>query len=451
MKKNRQSGLRVNRRQFLNHSLQIGGGLAAAIYAGNGWATPSRSALARLNLAAIGVGNKGRHNIDQMAQENWVALCDVDDNYLKEAGAVYPAATRFRDYRELFDRAANQIDGVVISTADHTHAPATSIALQLGKHVYCEKPLTHTVAEARTIAELASRGNMATQMGIQIHAEANYRRVVELVRSGVLGKISEVYTWCNKGWSDGRFSPSPQPAPAHFDWDLWLGPSKSRPYCENIHPGNWRRFWEFGSGTFGDMACHVMDLPFWALDLKFPTRVSCEGPELHADGAPAWARATYQFETQDHGAIRLHWSDGGANFDLVKQTQDGFGHALSDWGLGILFVGDQGMLVADYGQRHLLPQEKFADFQPPAPSVPDSIGHWKEWLEGCRTGAPTTCNFEYAARLTETVLLGIVAYRAGAGFEWQADALRAQGNEAAQRLLTKEYRKGFEVVGLRSV
>jgi len=441
----------LNRRQFIGRSLQVSGGLAAAIYAGNGWAAPSRSPNERLNLAGIGVGNKGRHNVDQMAGENWVAMCDIDENFLNSACEAHPQAKKFRDYREMFDKEANNIDAVVVSTADHTHAPATSVALQLKKHVYCEKPLTHTVAEARAIRDLAAQAKVATQMGTQIHAEGNYRRVVELVRGGAIGKVSEVYCWCNKGWSDGRFQQSAGPAPATLDWDLWLGPAKSRPYCDNIHPANWRRFWEFGAGTFGDMACHVVDLPFWALELDHPTWVECEGPEVHPDGAAAWFKATYGFNTKQFGEIKLHWADGGQNFDFVKQAQDGFGHSLADWGLGILFVGADGMLVADYGQRHLLPKEKFAEFKAPEPTIPDSIGHWNEWLQACRTGSPTTCNFDYASKLTETVLLGIVAFRSGKKFEWDAQKLEAKNCPEAQAFISKEYRKGFEVVGLKSV
>ena len=439
---------RINRRQFINRSLQVSGGLAAAIYAGNGVVLASRSPNERLNLAAIGVANKGRHNIDQMTQHNWVSFCDVDENFLNDTAKGFPSANKYRDFRKMFDKEAANIDAVVVSTADHTHAPATSIALQLGKHVYCEKPLTHTVAEARHIANMAAKAKVATQMGTQIHADDNYRRVVELVRSGAIGKIKEVYNWCNKGWSDGRFQTTKQPTPANLDWDLWLGPAKSRDYCENIHPANWRRFWEFGSGTFGDMACHVMDLPFWALELESPTSVECEGPDIHADGAPAWVKATYQFPTKAHGDIRFHWADGGANFDLVKQTQDGFGHSLADWGLGVLFVGEKGMLAADYGQRHLLPKDQFKDFKVPEKSIPDSIGHWNEWIAACKTGSPTTCNFQYSGRLTEAVLLGIVAFRSRSRVEWDAEKLIAKNNDAAQRYVSKSYRTGFEVVGL---
>ncbi|HMP79754.1 MAG TPA: gfo/Idh/MocA family oxidoreductase, partial [Pirellulaceae bacterium] len=299
----------------------------------------------------------------------------------------------------------------------------------------------------RALTRLAKTDRLATQMGTQIHASDHYRRVVELVRSGAIGEVHSVYTWCNKGWSDGRFGVSQAP-PAYIDWDLWLGPAATRPYYDNLHPANWRRFWEYGSGTFGDMACHIMDLPFWALELRYPSRVTCEGPERHPDGAPAWTKATYDFPRHGGGAIKLHWSDGGAHFDVVQETMDRNGEPLSQWGLGVLFVGSQGMLVADYGRRQLLPHDRFADFEPPQPSIPPSAGHWNEWVEACKTGSPTTCNFEYAGALTEAVLLGIVAFRTGQSIEWDADRMAVTNTSEAEPFLTKQYRPGFEVVGL---
>ena len=404
-----------------------------------------------LRLAGIGVGNKGRHNLDQLADEDWVAFCDVDTRFLGSAGERWPKAKAYRDYRKMFEAEGDRLDGVVISTTDHMHAPATAVALQLGIPVYCEKPLTHTVTEARVIAELAAEKKVATQMGTQIHATSNYRRVVEWIRAGAIGDVKEVHCWCNKGWSDGRFGPAAK-VPSHLDWDLWLGAAKERDYCDNVHPGNWRRFWEYGAGTFGDMACHIVDLPFWALDLKYPTRVKCRGPEPHDVGAPSWTIAEFDFPRKksdgSDGSLTLTWSDGGHHTDLVKNTLDAEGNPLANWGLGILFVGEKGMLVADYGRRQLLPKGLAEGFTPPAQSIPDSVGHWKEWTNAIRNGTPTTCSFDYSGPLTETVLLGIVAYRSGMEFAWDAANLRAGSSARANELLTKDYRAGFEVVGL---
>ncbi|HEY5315782.1 MAG TPA: Gfo/Idh/MocA family oxidoreductase [Pirellulales bacterium] len=439
----------LNRRAFLARS----GGVA--LLAGGFHVNPLRAADSsspneKLNIACVGAGNKGWHNISQLTSQNIVALCDVDSKYLDKAAQSFPKAAHYRDYRRLLDGSHKDFDAVVVSTADHTHAPATSIALDLGKHVYCEKPLTHTVAEARAIAQLAARRKVATQMGTQVHASNNYRRVVEVIAAGTIGPVAEVYSWCNKGWSGGKYA-APQPAPANLDWDLWLGPAATHPYSPNIHPANWRRFWNYGSGTLGDMACHVMDLPFWALELRHPQSVRAEGPSPDAVGTPAWTKIEYAFAARGkHPAARLFWSDGNEHFDLVKQTRDRSGKPLSSWGLGILFVGKQGMLAADYGRLQLLPQDKFQDFRPPEPTIPNSIGHWNEWVAACKTGSPTSCNFDYSGALTEAVLLGAVAYRAGRPLDWDAQRLVATNCPDAEQYVHKTYRPGFEVVGLKS-
>jgi predicted dehydrogenase len=435
---------RMNRRDFLKRSA------AAAALAGL-YALPvradSKSPNEKLNLAFVGVGHKGRDNLDHLTSENVVALCDVDAGFLGAAAKDFPKAAQYRDYRKMFDAEAKNVDAVVVSTADHSHAVATARALTLGKHVYCEKPLTHTVKEARTMAQLAAKHKCVTQMGTQIHAEDNYRRVVEIIQAGGIGPVKQVYNWCNKGWSDGRFKVSDKP-PANLEWELWLGPAKERSFCEGIHPENWRKFWEYGSGTFGDMAAHIMDLPFWALGLRHPTTVEATGPEVHPDGAPAYCLAKYTFAAQgDRPALDFFWSDGGKHHDLVKDTKDYKGDSLSKWGLGILFVGEKGMLAADYGRHELYPRDKFEGYKPPAQTIAKSLGHWKEWAEACKTNGPTTCTFDYSGALTENILLGVVAFRSGKKLEWDPKQLTT-GSKEADALLTKEYRQGFDVPGL---
>jgi predicted dehydrogenase len=434
------------RRQFLQKSSVL---IGTGLFAGKSSVRAEDGPNDKLNIAAVGVANKARNNLDELASQNIVAFCDVDEIFLRTASERWPAARIYRDYRKMLEAEVNKCDAVVVSTADHTHAPAASLALDLGKHVYCEKPLSHTVAEARALSRLATKKNLATQMGTQIHSTDNYRRVVELIQGGAIGRVSAVYNWCNKGWSNGRFAVQ-KPVPPNLDWDLWLGPAKAHPYCDGIHPVNWRQFWDYGSGTFGDMACHVMDLPFWALNLRHPLTVSCEGPAVHPEGAPTWTKAVYEFPGQAGAStpLKFYWSDGHAHFDLVKETKDHNGRSLSDWGLGILFVGETGMLVADYERRQLLPQEAFEDWKAPEPSIPQSIGHWNEWVKACQTGSATTCNFDYSGALTETVLLGIVAFRAGEKLIWDAANLRASNSTRASGFIHKEYRKGFEVVGL---
>ncbi|MEM7311847.1 MAG: Gfo/Idh/MocA family oxidoreductase, partial [Planctomycetota bacterium] len=248
------------RRRFLAQSAA-----ATAAVAGMGISprmAKAESANDKLNLAIIGCGGKGWHNVEQLRHENVAILCDIDTEKLDFAAKQFPKARKYRDYRKMYDAEANNFDAVVVSTADHTHAPATAIGLDLGKHAYCEKPLTHTVQEARVISKLAEKNKLVTQMGTQIHAGNNYRRVVEIVKSGALGNISDAYVWCNKSWGGGRYKKTNDPCPAKLDWDLFLGPAPDRPYSPGVHPGNWRRFWDYGSGTFGDMACHIMDLGF---------------------------------------------------------------------------------------------------------------------------------------------------------------------------------------------
>jgi predicted dehydrogenase len=395
------------------------------------------SANEKLNVGIIGTANRARSNIAGVESENIVALCDIDDHFLSELSLRFPQATKYNDFRKLIDQ--RDIDAVVISTADHTHAVATAAALRAGKHVYCEKPLTHSVYEARSISKLAARNKqLATQMGTQIHAGDNYRRVVELIQSGAVGTVGEIHVWCDRTWSGGGRPTETPPIPPNLHWDLWLGPAASRPYHPEYLPKNWRRWWDFGGGTLGDMACHYLDLPFWALNLRHPRTIEAQGPPVNPETTPAWLIVKYEFAAR--GAlpeVKLTWYDGGKRPQIVEQGE------VPDWKNGVLFVGDKGMLLADYSRRALLPEARFAGFQPPAPFIPDSVGHHKEWLLGCKTGSETTCNFGYASALTEAVLLGNVAYRAGCKLEWDASTLRVKNSRQAMDFVRTEYRKGW--------
>jgi len=354
-----------------------------------------------LNLGIIGVGGRGAENLAAVSGENIVALCDVDAGNLAAAAARFPQAAQFVDYREMIRRL--RLDAVVISTPDHTHAPATLAALRAGMDVYCEKPLTHTIEEAQAVARAARRYQAVTQMGTQIHAGDNYRRVVELIQAGAIGRVREAHCWVGKSWGGGERPLDAPPVPQGLDWKLWLGTAPKRPYHPDYHPFGWRRFWDFGTGTLGDMGCHHLDLPFWALGLRRPQFVLAEGPPQHADTAPSALRVHWVFPTLD-----LWWHDGGLR---PLQFSQGL---LPEWGDGTLFVGEGGLLLADYERHVLLPEPRFAAFVRPQPSIPASTGHHKEWLDACRTRGVTSCSFDYAGPLTETVLAGVEAYRRGA-------------------------------------
>jgi predicted dehydrogenase len=313
-------------------------------------------------------------------------------------------------------------------------------ALKSGRHVYCEKPLAHEVFEVRAVTEAARKYKLATQMGTQIHATANYRRVVELIEQEAIGPVKEVHVWCEREWfGEGRPAETP-PIPAGLHWDLWLGPASARPYAVGYHPKAWRRWWDFGGGTLGDMGCHYTDLPFWALKLRAPTSIEAEGPPGHSETTPAWLIVRYQFVARGPApAVQLTWYHGGKVPELVKAGQ------VPDWPNGVLFVGAKGMLLADYSRLRLLPDKEYEGFPPPAPYIPDSIGHHKEWVAACKGGAPALCNFSYAGPLAETVLLGNVAYRTGRKLEWNAAACKVTNTREADRFIRRAYRKGWKL------
>jgi predicted dehydrogenase len=428
-----------SRRDFLKTS--AGAAASLVILRGSAASTRANSAL---RIGVVGVGNRGAANLAGVGGEHIVALCDVDANYLASAAWQFKEARTFSDYRAMI--AGVPLDAIVVSTPDHMHAPAAALGMRQGLHAYVEKPLARTVYECRALEDLARSKNLVTQMGTQIHAEDNYRRVVELVQGGAIGTVREVHVWCGKSWSDGRFGPA-KPAPDFLDWNQWLGPRPERPFSEGIHPANWRRFWEYGTGTLGDMACHYIDLVFWALELGSPTRVQAWGPEVHEVGTPNALRVRWDFPaagSAGRDAVALWWYDGGQRPDIVKGLKHADGSPI-EWGDGHLFVGDKGMILSEYFKHVLLPEERFAGFTPPEPSIPRSIGHHAEWLEAIRNGGTTTCNFGYSGRLAEAVLLGNIAYRAGGDITFDGRSARVTNNPEAQKLLVPSFRPGFEV------
>ncbi len=442
---------RPDRRQFLRQSaVASAAALTAPAF------LRARDANSKLNIAMIGVGGRGGANLSGVATENIVALCDVSEPAVARAAQRHPKAQRFADFRKLYDH-AKDFDAVVVSTCEHTHAFATLPALQLGKHVYCEKPLTHNIWEARVIREAAAKTKLATQMGTQIHAGDNYRRVVELIQTGAIGPVREAHVWVSRawGWQSAEEAKKNRdivhvtdrpkessPPPAGLDWDLWLGPAPYRPFNSVYVPGpKWYRWWAFGNGTTSDLGSHWNDLPFWALNLKAPRTVEGSGPPPHPEIAPASMQAVYEFPARgEMPPVRLTWHQGA---NKPPQWTEG---KIPRWGDGVLFVGDKGMLLSDYGKHVLLPEKQFEGFKRPEPFIPKSLGHYAEWIHACKTGAPTTCNFEYAGWLTESNHLGNVAYRAGRKLEWDPAGMKATNCPEADAFIHREYRAGWKLV-----
>ncbi|HBJ87064.1 MAG TPA: oxidoreductase [Verrucomicrobiales bacterium] len=471
-----------SRRQFLTRSAT-----AAAAF-GFPAIVSSRSPNAKLNLVFIGVGGRATGNIKELTgvtlynpktaakkdpkkageavqppppvepRENVVALCDVNGENLDRAAAAFKGAKKFRDFRKLYDSlSASEIDAVIVSTTEHTHAYATLPALLMKKHVYCEKPLTHNVAEARLITKAAAEAGVVTQMGTQIHGMPNYRRVVELIQSGAIGKVSEAHVCVSRAWGlqskedaekngDIVFVTErptiAETPPPYLDWDLWIGPAPMRPYNSVYFPGpKWYRWWDFGNGTMSDLGSHWNDLPFWALKLDAPLSVEAFGPEPHPEIAPASMHAVYEYGPRgDMPACKVHWHQGSSKPDAWKNDP-----YISKWSSGVLFIGDKGMLLSDYGKHVLLPEADFKDFQRPKPFIADSPGHHPEFLAAIKNGTPTGSPFSYAGPLTEANHLGNVAHRAGGKIVWDAKAMRITNNEAANRFLSRTPREGWHL------
>ena len=442
---------RLNRRRFLKSSTVAAGTFllgAPAFLRGKGLNE-------KLNIAIIGAGGRGAANTQSVSSENIVVLCDVSENNLNQAAEKYPKARKYVDFRKLYDK-AKDIDAVVVSTAEHTHAFATLPAIQLGKHVYCEKPLTHGIREARFIAEAAKKAKVTTQMGTQMHARDNFRRVVELIRTGSIGPVREAHVWVSRAWGwqtpeEARINKDivsvlerprqAMPVPAGLHWDLFLGPAPERPFHDVYWPGpKWYRWWDFGSGTMSDLGSHWNDLPFWALNLRHPLTIESKGPPPHPEIAPASMSAAYEYGARgDLPPVNVTWYQGTVKPPHYVEKK------IPQWDNGVLFVGDKGMLLADYGKHVLLPEANFRDFKGPDPFIPRVRGHHEEWIEACKTGKPTASNFDYAGALTEANHLGNLAYRLVKKLEWDPVNLRARNCPEADRFIAKQYREGWDL------
>jgi predicted dehydrogenase len=404
----------------------------------------------KLNMGIIGSGGRGGANLNGVKAENIHTLCDINRKTLEAVQKRFKGAKTTTDWREVVSNP--EIDAVVISTADHHHAPAAIAAMRAGKHVYCEKPLAHTVQEARWMQEeyAKAKGKIATQMGTQIHAGGSYRRAVELIQAGAIGRVKEAHVWCSRSIRDVEQAVlEKQAVPDYFDWDVWLGPAADRAYNEGYWKGgnlNWNRRWEFGNGVPGDMGSHLIDLAWWALKLRHPTKISSQGPAPDSIGAAPWQEITWQ-HPDDLKVVWYHGPEGMKRRSEVLQPMVGNDTVIDKWGIGVAFVGENGVLVSDYGKNILSPSAKFKDYQRPEQSIAPSAGHYNEWLKACRGEGETLCNFDYSGSLIEHNLLGNVAHRAGQTLDWDAKNFRITNDEAANKFLTKEYRKGWEING----
>lgn len=440
----------VNRRDFLKGAAGAGIGFWVANHYARGQEGSSPSD--KLNVAVVGITNRGGENINEMEKEaaglfNIVALCDVDDVFLKSVGLRYPKAKPYNDFRKMLEQ--KDIDAVLCATADHAHAWVTLAALRSGRHTYCEKPLAHSLEEIRLVTETAKREKKVTQMGTQIHATSNYRRVVEAIQSGVIGAVNDVHIVMEKAW--GRTTPARTgvPIPPGLHWDIWQCAQPEREYSPDYLPQVWRDWWQYGEGTLGDMGCHLFDLPTWALGLTHPTKVHAEGPEVHPEWCPMWLIVHYEFPAKgDRPPVKIHWYDGGRNDikkpDIVEELNLRK-HRMDH--MAIIFVGEKGVLAADYDKFKLFPEDKFADWKAPAETIAPSPGHHKEWILACMKNDPTAplCNFSYSGPLAESVILGTVAYRTGQPIEWDPEQLAVTNTANAEQFIKLKYREGWSL------
>ena len=441
----------LSRRSLLKHATITGMAFPLASVARLGRAAAND----KLRLAGIGVGGMGGADLAALSSHpkvEVVALCDVDAGKLAAAAEKHVGAKQFADFRRMFDECAGLIDAVHVSTPDHTHAPAAMTALNYGKHVYCQKPLTHDVHESRQLrAAAAANASLVTQMGTQIHSNTQYRTAVKLVQSGIIGKVREVCSWSGKTWGYDGPKPEPGAVPASLDWNLWLGTAADRPFCPgHYHPGNWRRWYDFGGGTMGDMAIHILDPVFSALQLGPPRSLLSNSSRPPADsfGMQNETRFTFPAGKYTTDGFVLTWYDGGKMPDTSAWPLDGAdGTRMALPGQGSIFLGEKGaILLPHVAMPTLLPVKDFADATIEA--APDG-NHYHLFVDACLGGAPTTCGFDYAGPLTETVLLGTLANRfPGDELRWQPAAMTIPNHDQADALLRRKYRQGFEVDNL---
>jgi predicted dehydrogenase len=456
-----QNNRQINRRNFIASSAISAAAFTIVpryVLGGAGYTAPSE----KLNIAGIGVGGMGGTNIKNCADENIVALCDIDPNYAAKTFKEHPGAKVYMDFREMLDK-QKDIDAVIIATPDHTHAAIAMACMRAGKHVYVQKPLAYSVFEARTMTEAAREHKIITQMGNQGHSGDGVRVICEWIWGGAIGAVREIHAWTNRPvWPQGveveRPTDTP-PVPEGMDWDKWIGPAQFRPYHPAYHPGLWRAWCDFGTGSLGDLGCHILDCVFWSMKLNYP--VSVEGNistywkalwkkvEPRNENFPRSSIVRYRFpEREGMPALKLTWWDGGLMPPRPEELEEG--RQMGDSEGGCLFIGDKGKLICGcYGKSpRLIPEKKMQEFQRP-PKMLERVpggetGHEKDWIRACKDGKPAGSNFDFSGPLSEMVLLGNLAVRfPDRRLLWDGPNMQVTNDAAAQAFVKRMYREGW--------
>jgi len=457
---NLKPGEPVSRRKFLGTSAAAAAGIMVVPRHVVGATQKKKAPSDTLNIGCVGVGGMGFSDTRGVRSENIVALCDVDDEMVAKLlrseelepkeKAMYEKAVKYRDFRRMLEKEKG-IDAITVTVPDHSHTVIAMAAIKLGKHVYVQKPLTHTIKEARALAKAAKDAKVVTQMGNQGHSKEGARLICEWIWDGAIGNVSEVHTWTNRPiWPQGIDAPKEIPSTlSTLDWDVWIGPAPFRPYHPAYHPFAWRGFWDFGTGALGDMGAHILDQPFWALKLGYPASVQASATPFTKDCYP-WAEVvTYEFPARgDMGPVKLMWWDGGLTPPRPPELEDG--RMMGDEGGGVLFRGDKGLLMCSvYGENpRLIPESRMQDYKRPEKTIPRSPGIREEWIEAIKKGTKSTTDFSYSGPLTEVMLLANIAVRMkdkNMKLLWDGEKMEFTNLPEANQYLHFDYRPGWSL------
>lgn len=430
----------MNRRQFLGSAAAVAAFTIVPrhVLGGARQVPPSE----KLNIACIGIGGQGASDIQSVSTENIVALCDVDwSRHTAATFEKHPNAKKYKDFRKMLETEAKNIDAVTVSTPDNLHAVAAMMAIKMGKHVYVEKPLCHDVYEVRQLTEEARKRGVMTQMGTQMHGTHDMKLFVEIIKSGAIGKIHRVDLWSNKNWGGGARPTDTPPVPETLDWDLWLGPAPYRPYHPTYAPANWRKWWDFGTGTLGDMGCHIIDPAWWALDLKYPTSVEAQPGPFSDETYPEKTVVKWEFAAHgDQPALTVTWCDGDNKPPRPKELEEN--RKMPDQG-GV-YYGEKGVILYPHmSAPRLIPESSMKGFKVPPQIFDRKVDHYQDWIRACKGGPKPLSNFDYAGPLAEAILLGNIAARAKQKIMWDGDNMKVTNIPEANKLLRREYRKGW--------